>query len=244
MKKRYFAIPVFVGVFALIGFASTGFCSNTNSSMGDSSHTCYNNPKVIKLVKGLKELSTVPAGTEIETCDLSNQGFFELPNLTIYKIKKLNISGNQLWYWRGEHYIYNLFPKNMEELNMSNCKLVKIAINKKGKKYITKEQTSFWLLKERFPNLKVINVSNTNIYVLKISFTVERLEAVNCGLYNLYIDGMSKDTLHLKYLDISKNWNMYSGIGVEPERIDTLKCDSTAKGERIWPGIWCHPTPP
>lgn len=121
----------------------------------------------VKLVSNLDELhSYCPKYTFIETCDLSNLGLKEIPVLKLYSIRKLNLSHNEL----KEFDSYSsLFPKCMEELNISHCNIGNLRpkdINSEedfypDSKFIIPKEIYFH--KKDFPNLKKVNISYNKI---------------------------------------------------------------------------------
>ncbi len=238
MKAKYAAIFMFVGVCSLTFPVCHGLTANSCET--DTSRVSNRNNDTVILVKSMKQLKVLPKGTFIETCDLSRQGLKYLPDLRTYSIKKLNLSGNNFWV-RGFN-AKKLLPKSLEILDMSNCKVLTTDRNKKGVAYVKNADALLWFDRDSFPKLREIDLHNTKLSSVRIPRCVKKADLSNCDLYQFKISGYwDKERLELRYLDISHNWNMYSGIGIEPDeinRIDTLKRDSCAKGEELWEGYW------
>lgn len=238
MKAKYAAIFMFVGVCSLAFSVCHGLKAHNGGT--DTNRASNRNNDTVILVKSMKQLKVLPKGTFIETCDLSRQGLKYLPDLRTYSIKKLNLSGNNFWV-RGFNAKKRL-PKSLEILDMSNCKVLTTDRNKKGVAYVKNADALLWFDRDSFPKLREIDLHNTKLSSVRIPRCVKKADLSNCDLYQFKISGYwDKERLELRYLDISHNWNMYSGIGIEPgeiNRIDTLKRDSCAKGKELWEGYW------
>ncbi len=240
----------------------------SNCGTDTSRVSTYENDTV-RLVKSLKQLAALPKGTFVETCDLSDRnmkkelkdmpilnnsrtvrqwlseleklGIKNMPDLRTYKIKNLNLSGN--YFWSHSIGVKEKLPKSLETLDMSNCKILTTAPrNKKGVSYVKISRRAFCFEKDSLPKLREIVLHDTELSSVRFPRNVEKADLRNCNLYQFMITGScSKEALKLHYLDISHNWNMYSGIGIEAGEINgikTLKRDSCAQGKELWEGIW------
>lgn len=89
---------------------------------GDIPETAADADDTVKTVRSIAELKKVDPGKVIETCDLSNCGIRDIPNLKAYTILRMNLSGNFL---KASKEVFNKLPRSLRELNVSNCKIGK-----------------------------------------------------------------------------------------------------------------------
>lgn len=164
----------------------------------------------VKLVSSLEELySYCPKYTVIETCDLSYLGLKEIPVLSLYNIKRLNLSHNE---FRKVQYI-DFLPTSLEELNISYCN---IGLNR-TQDYERIEKFSdvlFWvpvvikLSAKEFPRLRKLDVS------------YNRIESVKVPKYTQVIDMHFNDSKGVKN-EVREREKYASGIN--PDTVKSVK---------------------
>ena len=167
--------------------------------------------KTIKHVKGWDEFSELPPNTIIEYCDLSNEGLTGLPVMNDYKIKRLDISGNDLCH--APFKLDEILPKTLVELDMDSCNY--------GRDFIVTNR--------KLPNLEKLSASYNRIPRLWVaSPTLKHISILHNNLKEVRFKHEK-----VKYLDVSYNWEMSRYIGIPAESIDTLKTDSCSKGRKL-----------
>ena len=167
--------------------------------------------KTIKYVKGWEEFSELPPNTIIEYCDLSNEGLTGLPVMNDYKIKRLDISGNDLCH--APFKLDEILPKTLVELDMDSCNY--------GRDFIVTNR--------KLPNLEKLSASYNRIPRLWVaSPTLKHISILHNNLKEVRFKHEK-----VKYLDVSYNWEMSRYIGIPAESIDTLKTDSCSKGRKL-----------
>ena len=167
--------------------------------------------KTIKHVKGWDEFSELPPNTIIEYCDLSNEGLTGLPVMNNYKIKRLDISGNDLCH--APFKLDEILPKTLVELDMDSCNY--------GRDFIVTNR--------KLPNLEKLSASYNRIPRLWVaSPTLKHISILHNNLKEVRFKHEE-----VKYLDVSHNWEMSQYIGIPAESIDTLKTDSCSKGRKL-----------
>ena len=156
-------------------------------------------------------LSKLDNNQMIEYLDLSNKNMVDMPNLSLYCIKKLDISNNEI-----DTIPLNKLPKKLEKLNASGNRIKNFGIFNASK--------SFGLdlkLNNSNLNLKEIDLSNNKLKSFNISIIDEP-----CNLKKVKID--NNDLLEIKiycdgiqYLDISNNKNLSNKLDIDIN-IDTI----------------------
>lgn len=211
----------------------------------------------VKAVRGIAELKKVGPGRVIETCDLSNSGIKDIPNLKAYTILRMNLSGNFL---KTPKEVLNKLPRSLRELNVSNCGIGKQELEwRKEKKGIHKYEHLFFFKfgRDSFPELRVLNASNNYIGDLELSPTrLRHVDVSNNRITLIRFDDRymeetvpgfgrwrrnkewSSEPVSVKYLNVSNNEDMYYGIGICPCHIDTLLHENCAHGKEIGVGAW------
>lgn len=204
----------------------------------------------VGLVIGMDGLRKAGAGRVIETCDLSRQGLKGIPSLKAYTILRLNLSGND-FRRRKPGYVVDSLPRSLRELNISNCGI--------GADLRRGELCHCKFGRDSFPCLRVLNASGNKFTTIELSpTTLRHVDVSNNSLRILrfsdryavlsnggalghweYRKEWSESECTVEFLNISGNRSMYySGIAIDPEKIDTLLHDNSANGEKIWMGIW------
>ena len=167
--------------------------------------------KAIKYVKGWEEFSELPPNTIIEYCDLSNEGLTGLPVMNDYKIKRLDISGNDLCH--APFKLDDILPKTLVELDMDSCNYGR----------------DFFVTNRKLPNLERLNASYNRIPRLWVfSPALKHISILHNNLKEVRFKHEK-----VKYLDVSYNWEMSQYIGIPAESIDTLKTDSCSMGRKL-----------
>ena len=175
-----------------------------------------------KLPPKLARLYQQPTNRVIEYCDLSYQNLKEVPNLTKYHIKHLNLSHNKLGgYGPGDEDLiidpvkfYPKLPKGLERLDMSHNNLI-----------------FFDLYRDDVSKLKQVDASYNRIRFAAIPST--QLQHCNLAHNKIYRLDLAEEKIHLQYLDISHNPH-YSGGGLDKlTGLDTLYCQKCST-EPYW----------
>lgn len=153
---------------------------------------CVSNESTSKLAS----LSNLDPDSTLIFFDLSNDSIKEIPDLTKYSIKSLDMSGKNL-----SALPFELLPKGLEVLNLSNN-------NFKG---------LLFLYTEGLTNLKEINLSNNLLDSVSISLSLRKIILSYNNLTYLTFSHSA-----IEYLDISHNPKMSNIVYFFPEVIDTV----------------------
>lgn len=167
-------------------------------------------------------VSRLSTNDTINLLDLSNQNLKEIPDLSNYKIRKLDISNNNL-----DSLLISNLPSFLCELDASNNnisnKLNFISVGNDEKKLKT----------------------NTSRYLKKINLSHNRIEGITFYMHESEIDSiilsnnnLTELNLYLKskkinYLDISFNKNFSNIITFNPNHIKTIKAKNIANSEKL-----------
>lgn len=175
-----------------------------------------------------------PGSYEIDTC-VSNQGLENIPVLRPYKIKHLNLSGNDLGNSdiSNIHTLLQMLPRSLETLDISNCRLGHAA--KVCRREREKQSTctaELLLFEEEFPNLKEVNAANNDFFTCEISSPIVKLNILRNDLRRLFILNET-----LKSLDVSYNWEMGAFIQFDTGLLEEFKRDSCAHNEKLFQSI-------
>jgi len=107
-------------------------------------------------------LENIKEGELINLLDLSSKALTEIPDLSKFSIKKLDLSNNNITLFEPEK-----FPKNLENLNLKNNKLNKVYMNYKDSLLL---------------NLKKIDLSHNKIEKIILSNSPVEIYASNNNL--------------------------------------------------------------
>ena len=126
----------------------------------------------------LRALYRLPFQTELDYYDLSNDGLTEFPNLSMYKIKHLNISHNDIerinesgYHKKKEQQMAPCLPEGIETLDISHNKLQLLFIPMDYAPQLKRLDASYNRLEGlqlTCRNLKEVNLSHN-----KINFPME-----------------------------------------------------------------------
>lgn len=155
----------------------------------------------------LEKLFLLSRDSVINHYDLSNDSIVELPDLSAYTIKSLDLSNNFL-----DTIVTSNLPKKMERLNLS----------------YNRYEGCLAIRENTIPYLKELDMSHNN---LKTIYIHEALYRILLSYNDLTIACF--DHKNLCYLDVSYNYNMPSEVCFEPTQIDTVIRDGVAEGERL-----------
>ena len=152
----------------------------------------------------LEQLRHVRPDSVMDYYDLSGDSLTEFPDLSMYVIRSLDLSHNQL-----DTIIPERLPLGLEWLDMSHNRM-------EGK----------WIMKRHsMSTLKGLDLSHNRLYAVNIQtdFPLQRLTlAYNRLDYDVFLS-------EPHYLDISYNRNLARLVRFHPERTDTLVCDKKIK---------------
>ncbi|MDO3695790.1 hypothetical protein QVZ41_13150 [Wenyingzhuangia sp. chi5] len=171
------------------------------SCTGATAQENKNIKSVEEIISKLNPLDT------INLLDLSYKNIIELPDLSKFKVRKLDISHNNL-----DTLILKNLPKYLVNLDVSH--------NKLKKEYLFISPKSGCL-----DYIKQINLSNNEIEVIGFSF-LRFIERINVSNNKLHTIGLSDEKL--KYLDISNNKKLSNIVNFFPTDIDTIIRDHIA----------------
>ena len=152
----------------------------------------------------LERLYCVRPDSVMDYYDLSGDSLKVFPDLSMYVIRSLDLSHNQL-----DTIIPERLPLGLERLDMSHNRM-------EGK----------WIMKRHsMSTLKGLDLSHNRLYAVNIQtdFPLQRLTlAYNRLDYDVFLS-------EPHYLDISYNRNLARLVRFHPERTDTLVCDKKIK---------------
>lgn len=183
------------------------FSCTSNSAQGNK-----NTKSVEQILSKLDSRDTIPL------LDLSYKNIKELPDLSRFKVRKLNISHNNL-----DTLVLKNLPTYLVDLDASHNK-IKNTFN-----FVYAVERFGFKLKDNISKyIKQINLSNNEIE--GISFLLYKTEIKRIVLSNNNLDNVTlfMNGKKLNYLDVTNNPKL-SNIGtIDLVRIDTLKSNSIA----------------
>lgn len=162
------------------------------------------NTKLKEIIQNLK------SGQLYDEIDLSHLDLTEIPDLSTYSIKKLNISYNKI-----TKFNYELLPSQLEILNISNNEI-------SPEVYIDGVEKC-----HRF-NLKEMNISYNKVLFVSLSCNLTKLEVNNNRLVYLSMNHNNMD-----YLDMSNNQKLGSVVQFNPAKIKTIKRENIASTDPL-----------
>ncbi|RNC64975.1 hypothetical protein D7D25_08740 [Proteiniphilum sp. X52] len=156
----------------------------------------------------LELLLTFPVDTVIDFYDLSNDSIREFPDLSVYTIKSLDLSHNEI-----DTFIVDFLPKGIEKLNLSNNLL-----------------RNFYILEIKPPsnNLKEIDASHNRISSVSIGVPIRKINASHNELTSI-----SFSHKNIEYVDVSYNPNLSNVVGFDPYKIDTVIHNNIANNRKL-----------
>lgn len=147
----------------------------------------------------------------IDYLDLSNKNMDVLPDLSRYRIKKLNISFNNI-----DTLPLNKFPKELEKLNASNNKITNFEIFNASKSFGLNSK-----LNNKNINLAEIDLSNNKLKNFNIVIIDEQCILKKVNIANNDLAGIQIYCTSLQFLDISNNKNLSNELDMNID-IDTI----------------------
>jgi len=172
----------------------------------------------VKLSK-LEQLYLLPTDSVLNFYDLLNDSITELPDLSPYRIRSLNLSYNLIDINLIDETVLALFPQGIEVLNLSNNKLNgDFFIG--STKYRTEVNDSL--------TLKEVDISYNKLNRLAIGFPLYRIIASHNDL--TYV---SVNYTNVQYLDISYNPNLSNKVNFWHNKIDTIVRDGIANDKPL-----------
>jgi hypothetical protein len=167
-------------------------------------------------------LAKLNTNDTINLLDLSGRSLKEMPDLSKFKVRKLNISNNNL-----DSLIISYLPNYLVQLDASNNKIANPLnfVNVKNIKTLTKNNTS--------KCLKEVNLSNNKISVVTFYLydtDIDRIVLSNNNLQKLNLYFRSKE---ISYLDVSNNPNFSNVVPFDPKKIHTIKYKNIAINEEL-----------
>ncbi len=169
-----------------------------------------------------KLLSKLNTNDTIDLLDLSGRSLKEMPDLSKFKVRKLNISNNDI-----DSLIVNYLPNYLVQLDASNNKI----INKLNFIYINNGLKTF--------------KSNTSKYLKEVNLSNNKIEGATFYLYDTAIDRiiLSNNNLQklilyinkeeINYLDISNNRKFSNIVNFDPKKIHTIKSKNIAINKEL-----------
>ena len=161
----------------------------------------------IRLSK-LEQLMLIPQDSVLDYLDLSNDSILEIPDLSSFRIRSLNLSYNKI-----DTLIVTSLPKDIEELDVSHNCLKSIL-------YISHND---------IPTLKRLDLSDNQLEEFESSCSLlNKLDLSNNNLIKIsLIDG------NLEYIDISSNPRLSNIVDFPHQYIDTVICHNIANDEPV-----------
>ena len=161
----------------------------------------------VKEFTKLEELYLLPYDSVMDYCDLSDDSIVDFPNLSVYTIRSLNLSGNLL-----NIIVPQFLPKGLEDLDISNNRY---------KGYVN-------IRRYTIPSLKELNLSYNSLDSIRVT---EPLYRVDLSHNNLVFIGLNQE--HMQYLDVSYNIHLSRLVRFEPSLIDTVISEGVAGGKSL-----------
>lgn len=161
----------------------------------------------VKEFTKLEELYLLPYDSVMDYCDLSDDSIVDFPNLSVYTIRSLNLSGNLL-----NIIVPQFLPKGLEDLDLSNNRY---------KGYVN-------IRRYTIPSLKELNLSYNSLDSIRVT---EPLYRVDLSHNNLVFIGLNQE--HMQYLDVSYNIHLSRLVRFEPSLIDTVISEGVAGGKSL-----------
>lgn len=232
---------IFLLCFPLVVIAITSSLRSIRSEDEIVSSTLATSRQKTIVVKSMKELRRVSPNTQIAFCDLSRQNLTKMPDLSKYKIRRLVLSYNDL-----REFDSRRLPKELEFLNISNCK---IGYPYRGTLPITRNNIyKEPLLYVADTKLQELICTHNRIEVINIPKTVVRLDASHNRLKEIMVclpqppkkkptdiksGGHYTVENSLRYLNVSYNPDFDSIQRFNIETIDTIISTNAARGAKI-----------
>ncbi len=174
--------------------------------------SCKNN--IVKINEDYKTveqiLSKCNSNDTIPLLDFSNKKLKTLPDLSKFKVKKLDISNNNL-----DTLIMKNLPRYLVVLDASN------NIIKNGFSFIYTTKKGYSISKNNISkDIREINLSNNKIEGIAFILYDVKLKRIDLSYNNLKRIEMNKQKIN--YLNISNNKNFSNIINFDPKSIDTI----------------------
>lgn len=165
-------------------------------------HAQNNHAKLEEIVHNLQ------SGKVYDEIDLSNLNLAEMPDLSRYNIRKLDISNNNIVTFSS-----SLLPKGVEKIKISNNKL-------RGKFLIQ--------LKDSILRIKSLDISNNYLESVVIHCPLNKLNVSNNKLSHLDVNYRK-----MSYIDISDNKQLSNIVYFNPKKIDTIKSSNISSSKSL-----------
>lgn len=165
-------------------------------------------------------LSKLDINDTIQLLDLSYKNMEKLPDLSKFKVNKLNISHNNL-----DTLVMKNLPVYLVDLDASHNEI------KGGMTFVSIKKELFGRFKVEnniSKAIKQINLSNNKIEGVSLIFYekgIERIIFSNNNLNEIYLYLNEKN---LNYLDVSNNPKLSNRVSFDPSKIDTIKSNNIA----------------
>jgi hypothetical protein len=167
-------------------------------------------------------LAKLNTNDTINLLDLSGKSLKEMPDLSKFKVRKLNISNNNL-----DSLIISYLPNYLVQLDASNNKIANPLnfVNVKNIKTLIKNNTSAYL--------KEVNLSNNKISVVTFYLYDTDIDKIilsnnNLQKLNLYFKGKK-----ISHLDVSYNTKFSNQVTFDPKKIHTVKSKNIAVNQEL-----------
>lgn len=159
--------------------------------------------EIVKKQKSVRELTKLeqlyfsPKYNIYDFYDLSNQKLTEIPDLSEFTIKKLDLSYNNI-----NKIDYQKLPRGIKSLNLSNNIFT----------------DDFFFESEKIISLEELDVSHNKITSCLLHSWLKRIHLNNNNISYMISFGGN----YPQYLNISNNPKMSNVVGFRPEEIDTI----------------------
>lgn len=162
---------------------------------------------VVKELTKLEQLYLLPNDSVMNAYNLSSDSIIDLPDLSGYTIKALDLSGNLL-----DTIITQYLPKGLEKLNLSH----------------NRYSGQLRIIENTMHTLKELDISYNALVKIYVGEPLFRIIVSHNDLVEVDINHKN-----IQYLDISYNSNMTERVTFSPERIDTILREGVADGKRL-----------
>ncbi len=199
----------FKSCFSSILFLCIMFSCKSNSEQGNK------NSKTVEHI-----LSKLDMNDTIQLLDLSCKNMEKLPDLSKFKVKKLNISHNNL-----DTLVMKNLPTYLVNLDASHNKI------NGGMTFVSIKKELFGRFKVEnniSKAIKQINLSNNKIEGVSLIFYEKGIERIIFSNNNLNEIHLYLNDKNLNYLDVSNNPKLSNRVSFDPSKIDTIKSNNIA----------------
>jgi len=194
MNKADYIINKLVLVFLVLVLFSITSCKNKESNVSLEIKNTISEKKSKPINEILDSIFSL--SQSIEKLDLSQKEMKAMPDLSSYKIKKLNLSNNAI-----DSFILSRLPSKLEYLNISNNKLKSISI------------------KDCKSNIDSIDISYNNLRYVYIRCGGDKfLNASNNDIKEIHL--FPKEVMGS--LNVSNNPNLDNELSFSPKAYDSI----------------------